>query len=113
MNVSIYPEFNQASVTVLKAVTIKYNERKYAMARQDARHGQCKFSRKFFENPQVTMLAILGNRHISNMGEWRELTEKQLDEAVEESMYEYGESGYSCPVNFADYLMEVVETAFN
>lgn len=89
--------------TVLQIVTERYNHQELSVARLDAKYGQSKFTKNFFSDPERDMLGMLGNRHISNVAEMREMQSCWDDES----------EGFCCPVQFQDYLLEVVTTHFS
>jgi hypothetical protein len=94
-----------ALVAVLEIITKKYNNKELSIARLDAKYGQCQFTTKFFANPEIAMIAMLGRRHISNIADMKEIA--AMDDWDGEA------EGFSCPVNFQDYLLEVVESSFH
>lgn len=94
-------KYNAAAIQeVIQEIAALYDSRQLSTARLDAKYGQCQFSKNFFANPEAAVIRMLGERHIANMDEMREL------ESYNEDYF------FSAPVSFKDYLLEIVTSNF-
>jgi hypothetical protein len=100
--------FNKVATEIIQM----YEALELPIARLDAKYGQCTYSKKFFVNPKKALKGMLINRIISDMGEIAELG-SDWAAIAEESLEDYGFSGFACSVNFEDYLAAIAINAMS